>query len=404
MKTVLLARQPIFDIHQKTYAYELLYRGDAMNIGDDAMTATVLCNTLNQFGMDAITDGSPFFINLSKEFLLSDFPNLLPTESVVLEVLEDVPADDDVIAAMQHWKEKGFTIALDDFVSMNSEHIKLLPYTDIVKVDILEYEGKLDEIVHELRQTKVKLLAEKVETHEQHELCKELGFDYYQGYFFSQPSLMVEHHSLDTNKAQLLQLLSRTLEAESPKELENDIAHDLALSYKLLCYINSASVGLRKEIHSIGHALNLMGLNNIRTWVSMLLMASLSKDKPDALLSLSFTRGRFLELLAISLGEPKKANDYFILGMFSLLDALLDQDIADATESISLPDLVHDGLLNKESNEANKLELIRALEQADWPRLSELLQLIGIDDEQMSSLYSESVQWADERMSLISSM
>jgi len=404
LKTVLLARQPIFDIHQKTYAYELLYRGDAMNIGDDAMTATVLCNTLNQFGMDAITDGSPFFINLSKEFLLSDFPNLLPTESVVLEVLEDVPADDDVIAAMQHWKEKGFTIALDDFVSMNSEHIKLLPYTDIVKVDILEYEGKLDEIVHELRQTKVKLLAEKVETHEQHELCKELGFDYYQGYFFSQPSLMVEHHSLDTNKAQLLQLLSRTLEAESPKELENDIAHDLALSYKLLCYINSASVGLRKEIHSIGHALNLMGLNNIRTWVSMLLMASLSKDKPDALLSLSFTRGRFLELLAISLGEPKKANDYFILGMFSLLDALLDQDIADATESISLPDLVHDGLLNKESNEANKLELIRALEQADWPRLSELLQLIGIDDEQMSSLYSESVQWADERMSLISSM
>ncbi len=404
MKTVLLARQPIFDIHQKTYAYELLYRGDAMNIGDDAMTATVLCNTLNQFGTDVITDGSPFFINLSKEFLLSDFPNLLPTESVVLEVLEDVPADDDVIAAMQHWKEKGFTLALDDFVSINSEHIKLLPYTDIVKVDILEYEGKLDEIVYELRQTQVKLLAEKVETHEQYELCKKLGFEYYQGYFFSQPSLMIEHHSLDSNKAQLLQLLSRTLEAESPKELENDIAHDLALSYKLLCYINSASVGLRKEIHSIGHALNLMGLNNIRTWVSMLLMASLSKDKPDALLSLSFTRGRFLELLAISLGEPKKANDYFILGMFSLLDALLDQDIADATESISLPDLVHNGLLNKGSNEANKLELIRALEQADWPKLSELLQLIGIDDEQMSSLYSKSVQWADERMSLISSM
>jgi len=257
MKKVLLARQPIFDAQQATYAYELLYRGDlTADAGGDAMTATVLSNTLNQFGMDTVTDGSPVFVNLSRHFLLSEFPKILPPDRTVLEVLEDVPADEDVIASMQYWKGKGFTIALDDFVSVNSAHMSLLPYADIVKVDILDYEGELESLVQTLKNEQVKLLAEKVETYEQYELCQQLGFDYYQGYFFSKPSLMVDHKSLDTNKAQLIQLLSRTLEAESPKDLERDIAHDLALSYKLLCYINSASVGLRKKIDSIGHALN----------------------------------------------------------------------------------------------------------------------------------------------------
>jgi len=405
MKETLLARQPIFDASQETCAYELLYRGElSADCCADTMTATVLSNTLNQFGLDTITDGSPIFVNLSRSFLLSEFPKILPPDRTVLEVLEDVPADEDVIASMKYWKDKGFTIALDDFVSVNSAHMSLLPYADIIKVDILDYEGELDALVKELKKEQVKLLAEKVETHEQFEVCQKLGFDYYQGYFFSKPSLMVDHRSLDTNKAQLLQLLSRTLEAENPKDLADDISHDLALTYKLLCYINSAAVGLRKKIDSISHALNLMGLDNIRVWVSMLLMASLSKGKPSALLSLAFNRGRFLEQLAITGGEEHKANDYFILGMFSLLDALLDQDIEQATGSMSLPEIVRDGLLCKSSDAANKLALICSLEKAEWTKLAELLLDIGIDDVQMSALYAESVQWSDEKMAMIKAM
>jgi len=354
--------------------------------------------------MDAITDGNPIFVNLSRSFLLSEFPEILPPERTVLEILEDVPADDEVIASMQHWKAKGFTLALDDFVSVNCAHINLLPYADIIKVDILAYEGDLESLVQRLKKEPVKLLAEKVETYEQYEQCQKLGFDYYQGYFFSKPALMVEHHALDANKAKLLQLLSKIMEAHSPNEIAQDVAHDMALSYKLLCYINSASVGIRREIDSIGHALNLMGLDKIRVWVSMLLMASLSVNKPDALLALSFNRGRFLEQLALNQGKQNQANDYFILGMFSLLDALLDQDIEHAIESISLPDLVRDGLLYKGSDAADKLDLIRSLEKADWEALNELLQRVGMDDEKISSLYSESIQWADERMSLIRSL
>jgi len=237
----MLARQPIFDAHQKTYAYELLYHGESMDIDGDVMTATVLSNTLNRFGVEKMTHGKHLFINLSKSFLLSDLPDILPQSSTVLEVLEDVPADQEVIVAIEHWKEQGFTVALDDFISITSDHMKLLPYVDIVKIDILDCLETLDVIVQEIRKFPIKLLAEKVETYEEYELCKKLGFDYFQGYFFSKPTIIINSHALETSKAQLLQLLSRVLDAESPKGLETDVAHDLTLSYKLLSYINSSS-------------------------------------------------------------------------------------------------------------------------------------------------------------------
>jgi len=398
---VMLARQPIFDTHQKTYAYELLYRGESMDIDGDVMTATVLSNTLNRFGVEKMTHGKHLFINLSKTFLLSDLPDILPQSSTVLEVLEDVPADQEVIVAIEHWKEQGFTVALDDFISITSDHMKLLPYVDIVKIDILDCLEPLDVIVQEIRKFPIKLLAEKVETYEEYELCKKLGFDYFQGYFFSKPTIIINSHALETSKAQLLQLLSRVLEAESPKDLENDIAHDLTLSYKLLCYINSASVGLKKKIDSIGHALTLLGLKKLRAWISMMLMASLSTGKPDALLALSFTRGRFLEQLALAKQDDKHTSDYFILGMFSLLDAFLDQDIEHAVESVSLPQLVHEGLLNKMSQANSRLCLIQALEQGNWAQVDARCDTIEVDSEQIMSLYADAIQWSDERVSTI---
>jgi len=404
VKETMLARQPIFDVQQQTYAYELLYRGEINNIGDDAMTATVLSNTLNRFGLDTVSNGLPLFVNLSKKFLLGEFPKILPADKTVLEIKEDVAADDDVIASMLYWKDKGFRIALDNFTSLNPQHMQLLPYADFIKVDTLASQNELAGLVKMLRNHPVKILAEKVETIDQYKNCLALGFDYFQGYFFCEPSLMVDHHSLDTNKAQLLQLLSHILAAESPKELEYDIAHNLALSYKLLRYINSASVGLKQSVDSIGHALTLMGLNNLRIWVSMLLMSSLSKGKPDALLVLSFCRGRFLEQLAANQGNKQQSNDYFILGMFSLLDALLNQEIKNVMGSMSLPELVSDGLLNDTSDPAIRLNTIRALEKGDWDALDTFLPSIDLDSEKIASIYAEAVHWSDEKASTINTI
>ncbi|MDQ6967877.1 MAG: EAL domain-containing protein [Mariprofundaceae bacterium] len=403
VKTTILARQPIFNAEQKTYAYELLYRG-LMEVGDDAMTATVLSNTLNSFGMDAVTNGHFIFVNISKSFLLSEFPKILPAGKTILEIKEDVSADQDVIAAMKYWKSKGLRIALDNFTSVNAQHEQLLAYADIIKINTLSYEGELAELVQTLRIHPVKILAEKVETLEQFETCQQLGFDYFQGYFFCKPLLMVNQQSFQSNNAQLLQLLSHILAAESPKELEYEIAHNLALSYKLLRYINSASVGLRQPISSIGHALALIGLDNLRVWVSMLLMSSLSQGKPDALILLSFCRGRFLEQLASKHGNKQESNDYFILGMFSLLDALLNQSVNEVIDTISLPELVRNGLLNASSEAGIRLNLIQTLEHGDWTQLDHILPSVALDDEQITAIYSEAIQWSDEKNALINSM
>jgi len=395
---VMLARQPIFNRNKDIHGFELLYRGDLKNISDDAMTATVVNQALYKFGVDTVSNGTPFFINLSKTFLSSDFPKLLPAKQAVLEVIGSVHIDSSVIDSIQRWRDKGFTVALDDFVSMESLASKLLPYVDIVKVDILNFEGRLEELVTTLRKHPVKLLAERVETYGQYELCQKLGFDYFQGYFFSKPSLIVKHQHLETSKIKILHLLSKILNAQHPHEFENDIAHDLALSYKLLCYINSAAIGLRSRVDSIRHALNLIGLKNIQMWLSMLLLASLGEKKPKALLHLAFTRGKFLESLALEKQEQPQKNDYFILGMFSLLDAILDLEMDTALQPISLPVLVAKGLQDTDSNAAQRLQLITAMEQANWQDVSKKLEQLNLSEETASNLYSAAVTWADEQL------
>jgi len=397
LSQIMLARQPIFNNKKEIHGYELLYRGN-MDVCDDTMTATVLNHALYKFGIDTVTDGSPFFVNLSKKFLSGEFPNLLPPKQAVLEIMGSAIVDDSLIDSVQQWRDKGFTVALDDFISMESLASQLLPYVDIVKVDILDFEGDLKALVADLRKYPVQLLAEKVETYGQYVFCDELGFNYFQGYFFSKPALIVKHRHLEANKASALKLLSKVMAAEHPHEFESDIAHDLALSYKLLCYINSAAVGLRRKVDSIRHALNLMGLENIRVWLTMLLFASLGDEKPTALMHLAFARGKFLELLALAENEQAQKNEYFILGMFSLLDAILDMDMNTALQPISLPPLVAEGLQDSSSKAAKRLQLLTLIEQAKWLEVSQVLVDLGLAEESIAAIYSDAISWADEQV------
>ncbi|TLS66272.1 EAL domain-containing protein [Mariprofundus erugo] len=404
MSEIMLARQPIFDAHSNTVAYEILYRSVdsqlqcASRLGDVELTAQVLSNVLNEMGMASLSEQHELFFNISRDFLLSDYPSLLPAGQSVLEVLEDVEVDTNVIEAIQAWKNKGYTIALDDFVSIANDQARLIRYADIVKVDLLALpEGHLEPMVKSLRQYPVKLLAEKVETQEMYEQCKALGFDYFQGYFICKPKLMVSK-SLPSNKLQVLQLLDRTLRAESTTELQFDITHDLALSYKLLKYINSAALGLRTRIDSIPHALNMLGIKNIRLWLSIILLSSFSQDKPPELMIIALSRGRFLELWAEKYGSATLKNDYFVLGMFSTLDALLDQDLYAITDNMSLPASVSRGLFDLDSCEASALELICAIELAAWDDVARLAQHLDTPENQLSALYVESTAWADARL------
>jgi len=395
---IFIGRQPIFNRKGVVEAYELLYRpamkstdSSGMIDGDQA-TATVLTNVLMHFGIDQVADGKLLFVNGTYDFITGNMPELLPPDQVVLEVLEDIEPDDKVITSLHRWKEMGFTIALDDFIY--APHLQpLVDLADMIKVDITVLPHSLAEERERLRSFSGRLLAEKIETIEEHREAMELGFDLFQGYYYAKPSTL-SNKGMDANQGQALQVMRQALQAESAEELDEIISRDVAIAYKLLKYINSPAFGMRSEIRSIRHALTMLGLKSVRTWASIVSLSAASANKPDELVKQSLVRGRFLEQLAEGSGHSKDKNDYFILGMFSLLEAMLDQPMSEAIADLSLPDVVRQGLLDRDSKFGQLVQLVDAMEQGDWMRIEVLIA--PVDHINIPSLYMQAIFWADE--------
>ncbi len=395
---IFIGRQPIFNRNGEVEAYELLYRpaqratDSSGMIDGERATATVLTNTLMQFGIDQVANGKLLFVNGTYDFITGDFPELLPPEQVVLEVLEEIEPDDKVLAALHKWKEKGFTIALDDFVYAPQLQ-PLVELADLIKVDITVLPHSLADERERLRDFHGRLLAEKIETAEEHKEAMELGFHLFQGYFYEKPATL-SHKGMSTNQAQALQLMRQAMGAESAEELEETISRDVGITYKLLKYINSAAFGLRAEIKSIRHALTLLGLKSVRTWASIVALSAAASDKPNELVKQSLVRGRFLEQLAEKSGQGKHRSDYFVLGMFSLLEAMLDQPMHEAIADLSLPEVVRRGLLDRTSELGRFIQLVEAIEQGDWEQIETLIA--PIEEMNVPSLYLQAIFWADE--------
>ena len=309
----------------------------------------------------------------------------------MLEVLEDIQPDEKVLASLARWKEMGFTIALDDFVY--APHLQpLVDLADLIKVDITVLPHDLAAERERLRSFHGRLLAEKIETQQEHNQAMALGFDLFQGYFYNKPETLGKR-GVDANRAQAMQVVREAMGASSPAELEETISRDMALAYKLLSYINSPAFGIRAEIRSIRHALTLLGLRSVRTWASIVAMSSAASDKPDELIKQSMVRGRFLELLAEATGRAEEKSDFFVLGMFSLLEAMLDMPMAEVVADLNLPERIARGLLDRESPLGRLVRLLEAMEQGEWGVIGEMAdRLPGVD---LSSLYMEAFFWAD---------
>jgi len=397
-----IGRQPIFNRDGVVEAYELLYRpgkqatdSSGMIDGEQA-TATVLANVLMHFGIDQVADGKLLFINGTHDFITGNIPELLPPDQVVLEVLEDIEPNDDIMAALHRWKEMGFTIALDDFIY--APHLQpLVDLADLIKVDITVLPHSLAQERERLRGFSGRLLAEKIETVEEHVEAMALGFDLFQGYYYAKPATL-SNKGMDANQAQALQVMRQAMESDNAGDLEEIISRDVAIAYKLLKYINSPAFGLRSEIKSIRHALTMLGLKSVRTWASIVSLSSASSNKPDELVKQSLVRGRFLEQLAESSGHKEAKNDYFILGMFSLLEAMLDQPMAEAIADLSLPESVRQGLLHSDNRQGQLVQLVDAMEQGNWMRIETLTDALDLSG--ASSIYLQAMFWADELVTL----
>ena len=393
-----VARQPIFDPHQKVYAYELLFRSGMDNFFDasdpDQASTSVIVDSLLLMGMEKLTGGDRAFINCTRNVLIKGYAALLPKDKVVVEILESVEPDDEVVGACLRLKRAGFMLALDDFIY--EERLEpLLPLIDFVKVDFRETtERDRKALVEKLSPRGIKMVAEKVETRSELQQASEMGYTYFQGYFFSKPEIVVAQ-DIPGYKLNYLRVLQAVNQPEiNLVELENIIKLEASLTYKLLRYLNSAFFGFRTEIRSIHHALALLGEEELKKWASLIAMAAMGADKPPELVVSVIVRAVFCESLAPRIGMMNRSNDLFLLGMMSLIDAVLDRPLPEILEKMPISHEVKEALLGVENRFRDVYETVIAYEAADWRSFAEKARKLNLDEETVPDLYLKSVEWA----------
>ena len=391
-----VARQPIYRDDVKVFAYELLFRNNELNQASftnaDQATAQVLLDTFMEIGLDRVVGPNLAFVQVTRNFLLSDYCSLLPKDRLVLQLPEDIIPDAPLLDAISRlWKE-GYLIALDNF--RYSEWLRpLLAVADIVKLDVQALDREaIGKQIELLRQFEVKLLAKNVETHEDYEYYKTLGFDYYQGFFFCKPQTIGEN-KIPANRMAALRLLSKLQDPKlTTDELEETVAQDVALSYKLIRYVNSALHALPKEVASIRHAIILVGTRRISNWAGLILYGQMD-DKPGELMITAIIRARMCQQLAVATSQ-KNADQFFTVGLFSVLDALLDRPMANALEQLPIAQELKTALVDHQGPMGSALQCVMAYEMGDWDQA----QYGAVAPEAIYDSYVNALEWTRRTM------
>ena len=392
-----LARQPILNRSRELFAYKLLFRDGLQNSCDGLdleLASTSVLDTSFLIGFEKITAGHRMFINCPRDFLLRDYISLFPPHSAVVEILETIKPDQEVIDACKRLKQAGYTIALVDFVD-SPDQAPLVALADIIKVDFrLTGREEQHAIVSRHAGKKIRMLAEKVETQEEYAAGMEMGYSLFQGYFFCRPEIL-QHRALPSFKLAYLELLRAATAPEFDiQELALKIKHEASLTFRLLRYLNSAAFGLRSEIRSVPHALSLLGERELRKWIAVVSVGVLADGKPDELMIVPLVRGRFCEMLAPLAGMPGHANDLFLMGLLSVMDAILDQPLESILADLPVRQEIKDALQARTGLYWQLLELAIAHERADWEKASALVSETGMKEEQVSAMYVSAVDWS----------
>jgi EAL and modified HD-GYP domain-containing signal transduction protein len=313
---------------------------------------------------------------------------------MVVELLETVEPDEEVIAVCRKLKELGYLLALDDFV-FDQTMRPLIDLADIIKVDFLSTDrDQRAALIAQINPRRVRFLAEKVETDEEAENARHLGYSLFQGYFYSRPKI-IQGRDVPGYKLNYLQLLREAMQQDlSLDKMEQIVSRDVSLAYKLLRFINSAAFSFRSRVQSIHHALVLMGVREIRKWVSLVALTGLGKDKSEELVVGSLIRARFCELVASRVGLGHRSSDLFLMGMFSMIDAFLDRPMQEALATLPLDDDIKIALLGGKNRCRDVYELTLAYERGDWEGLSQHTTVLNLVEEEVPQLYLQSVELA----------
>ena len=398
-RPVFIARQPIFHLTRELYGFELLFRADEVNRyqgqNADASTLNVIANGLIDFGLDQLTGGHKALINFTGSLLQNDVTDLLPPATVVIEILEDVQVDNAVVNSCRRLKKAGYAMALDDFVLTDESH-PLLGLADIVKVDFaLTTPEQRKTIAGQLVKRGIVPLAEKVETQADFDQATADGYSHFQGYFFSKPVIQ-KGAILNGNKLAHVRLLEQITRPDiGYDELADTIELDVSLTFRLLRFINSAWAGLSREVTSIRHSLALLGLRQVRKWVALISLRNIGEEKPVELIVQAMTRAKMGEALASLVGMKEQADDLFLMGMFSLIDGLLDMPMADVLGRLPLGQSIKAALLDNAGPFCPIKQLIEAYERGEWRTFLQLTASLGIDDRIMPVVFRDSLTWAN---------
>jgi len=399
MKNVYVARQPIFDRNKSIYGYELLFRDAATNcipeIDGDVATKALLTNSFFSFGMDTLTGGRRSFINFTQNLLEKKVPLLLPKDRVVVEILESVRPSPTLIDACSEMAAEGYTIALDDFV-YSSELDPLVALAHIIKFDFrLTPKETINACLKQLPETNRILLAEKVESYSEFEAALKMGFALFQGYFFCKPEV-IRRAEIQGSQINLMMIMAQLAnETYQLDEMEKLISRDISISYKLFKYLNSAFFGRACKVSSVKEALVYLGEKEFRRFIALIAMSRLAEGKPNELIRAACIRGKFCELLGTELKVNASSSEMFTLGMFSLIDAVIDRPMDQIMAELPLSGAIKEALVEARGPLIGVIELVRRYESGQWEKVSRLSRALTIDDESLPALYLQACQWSE---------
>ncbi|MDF2613692.1 MAG: diguanylate phosphodiesterase [Clostridia bacterium] len=396
---VYVARQPIFDRKTDVYGYELLYRRSLNNfyegLDDNQATAEIINNAFLVMQLSELTSGTKAFINFSEELLENEIPCLLPKEAIVVEILERVEVTPKVISVCKKLKQQGYILALDDFI-FNETYLPLIEIADIIKIEfpVLSYVEQYQLI--ERYKGKVKFLAEKIETREEYEAALNMGYDYFQGYFFSKP-VIIKGRAIEGLSTNLIRIINE-LNHDEPdyQKITEVIEKDLGISYKLLRVANSIFFGSAHKIYSIKQALIRLGTSEIKKWVYLMMLKEIQTIENKELIRTSLVRGKLMELLAFEIGMKQRHLEFFMTGLFSATDVLLDRSMEEIVKELSLTTEVKEALLGRSNKLREILDKVIQHEMFNWREAEGEELLLNVTRERFMRAYLEALKWVME--------
>lgn len=396
-----IARQAIFNRSMKVYGYELLYRDSATakkfnHVSAEKSTASVL-NGLFELGIDNISSNKKSFINFNYHFLLSDLIELIEPENLIIEVLENTAIDDQLISRLTELKLKGYKIALDDFVE-STNTFPLVPIANIIKFDLMAtpLHTIKEEVERALLNGKI-LVAEKVETKEEYELSKKMGFHLFQGFFFQKPDIIGQTSRRKSPKLSYMRIIDELDKAEpSFNKLTDIVKKDVNLAHRLLLTTRKQDLDSEDLVNNIRQSLVFMGFKQIKRWINILILQDLATDKPDELTRLSLVRAHFGELLAINSKFHARKNEIYGMFLFSTLDAILNQPMKEALLGVALTRDVKKALILNRGKFSPLLQLVFAYEKGDWKKVDKLTKKMKISQKEITDFYVDAIIYAKD--------